>query len=49
MSLQLRRENYMVGWICALPVELAAAQEMLDKEHGDLESDLGDIDKNCMP
>jgi hypothetical protein len=25
-----------VGWICALPVELAAAQEMLDDEHEDV-------------
>ena len=29
-----RREDYTVGWICALPVELAASQEMLDEEHG---------------
>lgn len=28
------KEDYTVGWICALPVELAAAQEMLDQEHG---------------
>jgi nucleoside phosphorylase len=28
-----RREDYTVGWLCALPVELAAAQEMLDEEH----------------
>ncbi|KAF7593102.1 hypothetical protein BBP40_012047 [Aspergillus hancockii] len=25
-----------MGWVCALPVELAAAQEMLDEKHGDL-------------
>jgi nucleoside phosphorylase len=36
---RLRREEYTVGWICALPVELAAAQEMLDEEHEDLELD----------
>jgi nucleoside phosphorylase len=36
---QLRREEYTVGWICALPVELAAAQELLDEEHEDLERD----------
>lgn len=29
----LRREEYTVGWVCALAVELAAAQEMLDDEH----------------
>jgi nucleoside phosphorylase len=33
MQRQLRREDYTVGWVCALPVELAAAQEMLDEEH----------------
>ncbi|KAF2628864.1 kinesin light chain, partial [Macroventuria anomochaeta] len=33
MVQQLRREDYTVGWVCALPVELAAAQEMLDEEH----------------
>ncbi|KAJ0419523.1 hypothetical protein BJY00DRAFT_313912 [Aspergillus carlsbadensis] len=26
-------EDYTVGWICALPIELAAAQEMLDETH----------------
>jgi nucleoside phosphorylase len=33
MARQLRREDYTVGWVCALPVELAAAQEILDEEH----------------
>ncbi|KAJ8113226.1 hypothetical protein OPT61_g4604 [Boeremia exigua] len=33
MADQLRREDYTVGWVCALPIELAAAQEMLDEEH----------------
>lgn len=28
-------EEYTVGWICALPVELAAARGMLDEEHGE--------------
>ena len=44
MSRRLRREEYTVGWICALPVELAAAQEMLDEEHEDLKRD--DNDEN---
>jgi hypothetical protein len=26
--------DYSVGWICALPQELAAAHSMLDEEHG---------------
>ena len=33
MACPLRRDDYTVGWVCALPVELAAAQEMLDDEH----------------
>lgn len=37
MSRRLKREDYTVGWICALPVKQAVAQEMLDKEHKDLE------------
>ena len=32
----IRREDYSVGWVCALPVELAAAQEMLDQEYGEI-------------
>ncbi|KAH7137937.1 hypothetical protein B0J11DRAFT_194 [Dendryphion nanum] len=28
---QLNIRDYTVGWICALPIELAAAQEMLDE------------------
>ncbi|KAH0556092.1 hypothetical protein GP486_005974 [Trichoglossum hirsutum] len=31
-----RVEDYTVGWICALPIEHAAAMEMLDEEHQDL-------------
>ncbi|KAF2831839.1 ankyrin, partial [Ophiobolus disseminans] len=46
MVRQLRRDDYTVGWVCALPVELAAAQEMLDEEHHDLERDLDDNDEN---
>ncbi|KAL1604867.1 hypothetical protein SLS60_004407 [Paraconiothyrium brasiliense] len=33
MARTLRRDDYTVGWVCALPVELAVAQEMLDEEH----------------
>lgn len=29
------REDYTVGWISALPLELAVAQAMLDETHGD--------------
>ncbi|CAN9210910.1 unnamed protein product [Alternaria alternata] len=46
MARQLHRDDYTVGWVCALPVELAAAQEMLDEEHPDLEHDAADNDEN---
>ncbi|KAH7075839.1 nucleoside phosphorylase domain-containing protein [Paraphoma chrysanthemicola] len=46
MARQLRRDEYTVGWVCALPFELAAAQEMLDEEHQDLELDPADNDEN---
>ncbi len=36
MARRLRRDEYTVGWVCALPDELTAAQEMLDEEHHDL-------------
>ncbi|THC94149.1 hypothetical protein EYZ11_006357 [Aspergillus tanneri] len=37
-----RPEDYTVGWICALPIELAAASELLDEEHGGLPYDPSD-------
>ncbi|KAF2402691.1 purine and uridine phosphorylase, partial [Trichodelitschia bisporula] len=39
---RLRHEDYTVGWICALDIELAAAQEMLDGEHQPLPRDASD-------
>jgi nucleoside phosphorylase len=39
---RLHPEDYTVGWVCALPVELAAAQEMLDEEHDTPPSDAHD-------
>jgi nucleoside phosphorylase len=30
----LTNKEYTVGWICALPLEMAAATAMLDEEHG---------------
>src|SRR2546423_6522935 len=39
---RLRPEDYTVGWVCALPVELAAAAGMLDEEHQDLPQDVND-------
>jgi nucleoside phosphorylase len=46
MSRQLPRNEYTVGWVCALPVEFAAAQEMLDEEHANLQHQSGDNDEN---
>jgi nucleoside phosphorylase len=46
MARRLPRDEYTVGWVCALPVELAAAQEMLDEEHDDLKRDPADNDEN---
>jgi nucleoside phosphorylase len=50
MPHRLRREDYTVGWVCALPVELAAAKTMLDEEHEDALRGVGDNDENvyCM-
>jgi nucleoside phosphorylase len=39
---RLRRGDYDVGWVCALPVELAAAQALLDEEHERLGQDVND-------
>ncbi|KAI8309019.1 hypothetical protein K4K59_009491 [Colletotrichum sp. SAR11_240] len=30
--------NFTIGWVCALPIELAAAEEMLDEEFAELPS-----------
>lgn len=38
MGPRFQRDDYTVGWVCALPDELAVAQEMLDEEHGNLPS-----------
>ena len=36
--MQLANDDYTVGWIAALPFELACAQAVLDEEHDDLEA-----------
>ncbi|KAL9096309.1 MAG: hypothetical protein Q9165_001306 [Trypethelium subeluteriae] len=46
MTRQLARNEYTVGWVCALPVELAAAEEMLDEEHKALEDLQDENDDN---
>ncbi|GMG29710.1 unnamed protein product [Aspergillus oryzae] len=42
MKAPLSHNDYTVGWICALPLEMAAAKAMLDEVHPDLSSSLGD-------
>ncbi|KAH8595392.1 kinesin light chain [Bisporella sp. PMI_857] len=42
MARRLRRDEYTVGWVCALSDEFTAAQEMLDEEHQDLLSNGND-------
>ena len=39
---QLTHEDYTVGWICALALELTAARAMLDEEHAPLSIPLDD-------
>jgi hypothetical protein len=36
MKMGLSHEDYTVGWICALPLEMAAASVMLDETHSNL-------------
>ncbi|GAM33366.1 hypothetical protein TCE0_004f00213 [Talaromyces pinophilus] len=36
---RLSCEDYVVGWVCALSIELAAAALVLDEEHDDIPSD----------
>jgi nucleoside phosphorylase len=38
-STTLTHRDYTVGWICALPAEMAAARGMLDQYHNPLEQD----------
>jgi nucleoside phosphorylase len=38
----MKHEDYTVGWICALPTEMAAAVSMLDERHATLPSRLHD-------
>jgi nucleoside phosphorylase len=35
----MKYEDYIVGWICALPAEMAAAVGMLDERHSPLRQD----------
>src|ERR1700733_5977158 len=39
-------DEYTVGWICALPIEMAAAKGMMDEEHGDPQKPPQEADHN---
>jgi nucleoside phosphorylase len=39
-------DDYTVGWICALPIEIAAAKGMMDEEHGDPQTPPQQADQN---
>jgi hypothetical protein len=41
-SRRLRHEDYSIGWVCALPIELTAARAILDEEHEPLNQDSND-------
>lgn len=44
----LPNDEYRVGWICALPKEMAAARYMFDEYHGDIEEqDDSDTNSYC--
>ncbi|KAL9105844.1 MAG: hypothetical protein Q9227_009052 [Pyrenula ochraceoflavens] len=40
------RNDYAVGWVCALPIEVAAAKATLDHIHGNLPPDWNSDDNN---
>jgi nucleoside phosphorylase len=40
------RDDYPVGWVCALPIEVAAAKAMLDRVHDNLSPDWNSDDNN---
>ncbi|KAI4206210.1 MAG: hypothetical protein LQ348_001037 [Seirophora lacunosa] len=40
------RDDYAVGWVCALPIEVAAAKATLDRVHDNLPPDRNSDDNN---
>lgn len=46
--LRLSHEEYTVGWICALPLELTAARVMLDETHADIPQPSTDPNAYCL-
>lgn len=41
-SIALQHDDYTIGWVCALPKEMAAAHAMLDSKHRNLPRDTND-------
>jgi nucleoside phosphorylase len=41
-AILITHEDYTVAWICALPLQVAAAKAMLDKTHPQLSQSAGD-------
>lgn len=41
-STRFSHDDYTVGWICDLPLEMAAAKALLDKTHPSLPNSLDD-------
>ncbi|PYI07298.1 nucleoside phosphorylase [Aspergillus sclerotiicarbonarius CBS 121057] len=39
-------DEYTIGWICALPIEFAAAKGMMDEEHGEPQTPPAGADNN---
>lgn len=48
MSGQQTVSNYTIGWICALPIEMAAAKVMLDEIHPKLPQAANDQNSYCL-
>src|SRR5215212_1355775 len=42
MATELKKSDYSVGWICAIPIELAAVLAILDEAHPPLDAVDGD-------
>ncbi|KAF3234348.1 hypothetical protein TWF217_003778 [Orbilia oligospora] len=45
MTTKLNRDDYSIGWLCAIPIELEAARKVLDEVHPKLSVPQGD--ENC--
>ena len=44
----LHHDDYVIGWVCALPLELTAAKAVLDEQHPSLSNSPGDDNVYCL-